>query len=343
MGSSISCSKFEELSRALQYILINIFGMRGVTHILDDFMFVAHNAAICQKMLNMFLQLAAHLNIPINKEKTVVPSKVAVVHGIEVNTTEMIARLPMDKIHNAIDKLKQMYHKQKIKLVDIQSLIGVLNFACKVIKPGRAFLRRLTDLTLGIKKPHHFIKVTKAARLDIKAWLVFLENYNGITVLSKQIWQTSHHLQLYTDASSLHGFGIVFGSNWTWGKWPPQNNFNINILEMYPVVLALLLWPQYMENKCILIFSDNKAVCDIINKQTTKCKLIMALVRKFVMQCLKYNILFRAKHISGKLNVTADLLSRLQIQKALQTAPYLCHHPRVIPADFQLSQLLFET
>jgi hypothetical protein len=41
-------------------------------------------------------------------------------------------------------------------------------------------------------------------------------------------------------------------------------------MEMYPVVIALLLWPQYMENKCILIFSDNKAVCDKINKPTTK-------------------------------------------------------------------------
>jgi hypothetical protein len=41
-------------------------------------------------------------------------------------------------------------------------------------------------------------------------------------------------------------------------------------MEMYPVVIALLLWPQYMENKYILIFSDNKAVYDKINKQTTK-------------------------------------------------------------------------
>ena len=40
--------------------------------------------------------------------------------------------------------------RRKVTLVELQSLLGLLNFACKVIRPGRAFLRRLINLTCGL-------------------------------------------------------------------------------------------------------------------------------------------------------------------------------------------------
>lgn len=49
-----------------------------------------------------------------------------------------------------------------------------------------------------------------------------------------------------------------------------------------------------------------------INKQTSKEKSIMRLIRRLVLATLSYNIHFRAKHIPGKHNVTADRLSRFQ-------------------------------
>ncbi len=51
---------------------------------------------------------------------------------------------------------------QEMTLKDIQSLIGLLNLSCSVVVPGRAFLRRLIDLTHGIRLPHHLIKLSRA-------------------------------------------------------------------------------------------------------------------------------------------------------------------------------------
>jgi hypothetical protein len=39
--------------------------------------------------------------------------------------------------------------KRSITLRELQSLLGLLNFACSVIIPARAFLRRLFGLTIG--------------------------------------------------------------------------------------------------------------------------------------------------------------------------------------------------
>ena len=49
--------------------------------------------------------------------------------------------------------------------------------------PGRAFLRRLIDLTMGCSKPHHHIRLTRQAKLDLGVWLDFLTHFNGRSVV----------------------------------------------------------------------------------------------------------------------------------------------------------------
>ena len=68
---------------------------------------------------------------------------------------KMEARLPSDKSTNLRSVIDQFLGGNKATLKEIQSLIGLLNFACKVVAPGRAFLRRVIDLTRGLQKNHH--------------------------------------------------------------------------------------------------------------------------------------------------------------------------------------------
>lgn len=95
------------------------------------------------------------LGIPIKSEKTEGPATTIVFLGIELDTCFMEARLPDDKIQKIKLALAAVSKKKKIKLHvrDLQSLIGLLNFACYVVVPGRAFLRRLINLTIGVSKP----------------------------------------------------------------------------------------------------------------------------------------------------------------------------------------------
>ena len=54
-------------------------------------------------------------------------------------------------------------HRKNFKFKDLQSLLGHLHFACKVIIPGRCF----HDHTRDNHEPNHFIKRHKAERADL--------------------------------------------------------------------------------------------------------------------------------------------------------------------------------
>jgi hypothetical protein len=72
--------------------------MSGVSHILDDFMFVAESYDACIKKLNCFLALCRWLNIPIKDDKTFHPNTTMTVHGVELDTVAMEMRLPREKL-----------------------------------------------------------------------------------------------------------------------------------------------------------------------------------------------------------------------------------------------------
>ena len=69
----------------------------------------------------------------------------------------------------------------------------------------------------------------------------------------------------------------------------------------------------------------------IINKQTSKEPSIMTLLRKLVLTCLRFNILFVARHVAGRDNTLADKLSRLQITEFHRLASWCQNCPTTVP------------
>ena len=69
----------------------------------------------------------------------------------------------------------------------------------------------MINLTVGVRRPTHLIKLTRAAKDDLKLWLEFLSHYNGKSFFLDFHWLSSQHLHLNTDASGSLGYGAVFG------------------------------------------------------------------------------------------------------------------------------------
>ena len=156
----------------------------------------------------------------------------------------------------------------------------------------------MIDLTKGAKRPYHRIRLSKEAKSDMATWLTFLDKFNGKTFFLEDKWETSPSLELFTDVAGSKGYGAIFGKHWFCGAWPASwTSFNIAFLELFPIVLSLHIWGPLMANKCVAFYTDNAAIVDIINQQTSKHPLVMILVRDLVLTSLTYNILFRARHI----------------------------------------------
>lgn len=192
------------------------FQARGMSHMIDDFFFIGDKSSSdCERDLNQFISMCSDIGVPIKHEKTILPSTVITIYGIEVDSEVMESRLPLEKIEKIRNQLKIFTRKKKVTMTELRSLLGLLNFAISVITAGRAFLRRLTDLTMGPPKPHYYkVRLNKEARLDIKAWLVFIENFNNKSLIKDDKFITSDHLKLYTDAVGSLGFAGVLGSQW---------------------------------------------------------------------------------------------------------------------------------
>ena len=303
MGCSSSCKTFETFSSALEWIAQNKLHIRHILHLLDDFLIIAPSYQLCQAQLSLFVDLCSYLGVPIAPEKTRGPSTTLCFAGVELDSVLFEARLPVEKITKCLSSISNFLQRKKVTLKEIQSLTGLLNFACTVVVPGRAFLRRLIDLTEGVRSPYHVIRMTREVKADLAVWQSFLTGFNGKSFFLQDTWYSSEKLNLFTDASGSLGFGAVFGSKWCYGPWPASwINRNIALLEFYPIVLSLSLWGSEMQNRCILFFTDNEALVHVINKQSCKDKELMFFVRKLVLVCLQNNIVIFVVQYSSYLN-----------------------------------------
>lgn len=301
-------------------------------HILDDFLFLSEpHSPKCYSALLAFYQLAKDIGLPIKSEKTVYPTTTLIFLGLELDTLNFEVRLPQDKLTQLKAEIKKFQARRSATLKELQSLIGMLNFACSVVPPGRTFLRRLIDLTIGLKKPYHHRRLNLQAQADLHAWGVFLNQFNGKGFFPSGITHSSSSLHFFTDASNA-GFGCTFRTKWFYSEFSSEwLKYHISVREFLPIVIALELWVHLLKNCTVVLHSDNMAVVHVINKNTSKDPHLMQLMRRLMILSLQHNIHFHAKHIQGISNTAADLLSRLQVKEFKARFPHMDSEPTPVP------------
>jgi len=94
------------------------------------------------------------------------------------------------------------------------------------------------------------------------------------------------------------------------------------VLELFAVYAAICLWKSELGNKQILVFSDNETLAHLWSSGSSRCKLLMAILRALFFLCVGHNISVSIKYIPGYTNVLADLLSRLQVRRFKS----ICHN-----------------
>ena len=273
MGCSSSAAIFQTFSDALVWMAKETFGCTTIVNVLDDFLFIEDNEWLGNVALGSFSRLCDLLGVPLKKSKTVPPrSSIIFFLGSELDAVQRMLLLPGEKVAStAADIDAALKEAKSIKLRDLQSIIGKLNFACIAVPLGGPFLRRLIDRTRGTFVAWHRITITVQARKDLEAWLHFLNFFNGRSMFSQRYWDATSLIVLGTDASGSYGFGAICENSWLAGCWPTQmSRESIAVKEMVPVVVALDTWAARLKGRCVKIVSDNLSIVCAINAQSCR-------------------------------------------------------------------------
>jgi hypothetical protein len=319
-------------------------GISTLDHYLDDFLFAG--AALtndCKKLMNTFCFVSKELGIFIAENKTGGPITKLTFLDLEIDTVLMKVKIPEEKLNKLRLGIRYIMDHKKIKLKELESIIGLMAFCARVIPSARAFLRRFYDLFLWVKvkKPFYYIRINQESKADAKAWLDFLQNFNGECYLSDKYWLASETLKLYTDSAgnASFGCGAYLDGNWAQMRWPgswSNQEFmsDLSFLELVPVVMALFIWVSEFKNKTLLMKIDNQALVTIINKRTCKSKYVMQLLKLLVLLTMCINVQFKAVHLFGVNNELADSLSRFQMVRFRKVTPVASSTPADITVEF---------
>ena len=98
------------------------------------------------RALDYLTSLCERLGVPLAPHKLVNPTTCLIFLGIEVDSVTSQLRLPADKLARVRLLISEWRGWKACRRKDLESLVGLLNHACEVVRSGRSFLRRMLDL-----------------------------------------------------------------------------------------------------------------------------------------------------------------------------------------------------
>lgn len=132
---------FTSVADALEWCL-RLEGLQQVYHYLDDFLIMAQpDSQQGREDLHKLQRVFDKLGVPVAEEKLEGPSVCLTFLGIELDTGRMRRRLPSNMLTELESLIQDWLPRKACKVRELQSLVGKLQHVCKVVHPGRTFLR----------------------------------------------------------------------------------------------------------------------------------------------------------------------------------------------------------
>lgn len=309
-GAAKSCQTFQRLSGAI----VRMMARRNLVifSYIDDMLCMADTEVECLHVFNVLLELIEDLGLLVNWKKVELPVQQIDFLGVHVDTVKRKLSLPECKLQELVSLIDKWTRKRRTTKLELQKFIGKLTWACRVIRGGRTFVRRLHDLAMRLTNTKHHIRVNAAARADISWWSQCLCFFQG--TCSFLCDMPLPNFTFSTDAC-LVGGGAHFLSDWCYCCWekdfPEYASCHINILELLSVLVALRRWAPLLTGQHVLIRTDNMTAMSVLNKSSSRSTEMMPILREIFWLSVRYDFLVSSVYLPGDLNVLADRISRL--------------------------------
>ena len=200
--------------------------------------------------------------------------------GIEVDTNKLEIHLPPEKLHQLKAEIQSWSGRESCSKRELLSIIGKLQHACCVVRPGRTFLRCMIDFSTTFKQLHFVRRLNQGFCSDLLWWSMFLSDWNSVSMMGGMV-KSPPGATLTSDASGLWGCG-VFTSDGKWFMlpWPKTwANFHITVKELLPIVQAVAMWGKEWRGRSIQYQCDNAADVAILKSGWSKNVPAMHLLR----------------------------------------------------------------
>ena len=101
--------------------------------------------------------------------------------GIEINTVAGTVSIPQAKLEQVKNVVTEWRTKNVCSKNQLQSLLGLLLYIHKCVKPARCFLNRMLEVLRNAKNPQKIDLASEFMR-DIRWFSKFLPLYNGVSM-----------------------------------------------------------------------------------------------------------------------------------------------------------------
>ena len=324
---------FTAVADALQWAMVRS-GVSAVEHYLDDFITMGPpGSQECRVNLDRILAVCAELGVPLALDKLEGPTTKLTFLGIEIDTEAGVLRLPEEKLLRLKSLLAQWSPRRSCRRQQLESLIGTLHHACRVVKPGRAFMRQMIDLLRApsATRPHHHIRLNREFRADIRWWETFAVYWKGVSMfpcVSEPVFSAT------SDASGAWGCGAWSGSSWFQLEWPAgARDHHISFKELFAGLVAAAVWGRRWRGARVRLRCDNQAAVYAVSRRSCRDRGMMHLVRCLFFLEAWHNFELVATHLPGRENMLADDLSRNRLPAFLSKAQSPDALPTALPPE----------
>lgn len=251
--------------------------------------------------------------------------------GFWVNSLVGSISLSPESIANMISKINLFIQTKDRQppLRDWLRLAGHLNWMLNVLPWGRPALSEIYRKTAGKLHSHGKIYLN-ATVIDNLTWLAkTIPESIGIRFVDVGRWNDEEaDLVMWTDASGKYGLSFVFAGNGfvyqLRSSKPGSPPVDIFFLEL----LAILSGIHHVANfthppRRLLIYTDSLDSVAVLNSLRASEQLHNSILLAIAAIMMKTGIDLRVRHIEGKQNIRADMLSRLLFDE----------YHRLYPAD----------
>ena len=290
-------------------LMAQSWGIR-IQQYLDDWLIRAPTKESCHRGTQSLLALCQELGWVVNLQKSELdPKQVFEFVGYRYDLSHGLVKPTQSRWESILQKVEAILANPTCRVRKFMSLIGLLTATQKQVPLVRLHMRPVQwHLKRHWRVPESLeeIPIPRSLHPHILWW-----TKETNVLIGQPLHPLCHAIQVFTDASKK-GWGAHLDDFTTRGTWSvPESHLHINFLELKAVLLALKRFQHLVQGKVVLVATDNTTVVAYINKEGGMSSgSLCALLWRLLCWCNLRQVVLKARHIPGHLNVIADKLSR---------------------------------